>query len=168
MSDFDAVLVRLGAGYRHDAIEAFGELAADVLVGGGAPSFARSPLHVSIGGRVHTSSALQIEAVIDVAASTRGAVGNGDTVPFYTIDPRFTLRAGVTYRFAPGEATTIDNTGEPTFGLMWTLLRLPCLTLPHGSGPTGMPLGIQLIAPSGCDAALFRCAEWVTRALGRS
>jgi len=66
---------------------------------------------------------------------------------------------------APGEATTIDNTGEPTFGLMWTLLRLPCLTLPHGRGPTGMPLGIQLIAPFGCDAALFRCAEWVTRAL---
>jgi Asp-tRNA(Asn)/Glu-tRNA(Gln) amidotransferase A subunit family amidase len=28
-----------------------------------------------------------------------------------------------------------------------------------------MPLGIQLIAPFGCDAALFQCAEWVTRAL---
>jgi len=68
---------------------------------------------------------------------------------------------------APGEATTIDSTGEPTFGLMWTLLRLPCLTLPHGSGPAGLPLGIQLIASFGRDAVLFRYAEWVARTLDR-
>ena len=66
---------------------------------------------------------------------------------------------------APGEAPTIDNTGEPTFGLLWTLLRLPCLTLPHGKGPTGLPLGIQVIAPAGHDAVLFRNAEWIHRAL---
>ena len=65
----------------------------------------------------------------------------------------------------PGEAPTIDNTGEPTFGLLWTLLRLPCLTLPHGRGPTGLPLGIQLIAPFGKDSALFQNAEWAARAL---
>jgi Asp-tRNA(Asn)/Glu-tRNA(Gln) amidotransferase A subunit family amidase len=68
---------------------------------------------------------------------------------------------------APGEATTIDNTGEPTFGLMWTLLRLPCLTLPHGSGPAGLPLGIQLIASFSRDAVLLRNAEWVARTLER-
>jgi Asp-tRNA(Asn)/Glu-tRNA(Gln) amidotransferase A subunit family amidase len=66
---------------------------------------------------------------------------------------------------APGEAPTIDNTGEPTFGLLWTLLRLPCLTLPHGSGSSGLPLGIQIIAPFGRDGALFQNAEWVTRKL---
>ncbi|MEK6594461.1 MAG: amidase, partial [Pseudomonadota bacterium] len=42
---------------------------------------------------------------------------------------------------APGEAPGIGSTGEPIFGLMWTLLRLPCLTLPHGTGPAGLPLG---------------------------
>lgn len=68
---------------------------------------------------------------------------------------------------APGEAPTIDNTGEPTFGLLWTLLRLPCLTLPHGSGSSGLPLGIQIIAPFGRDGALFQNAEWVTRKLRR-
>ncbi len=68
----------------------------------------------------------------------------------------------------PGEAPTIDNTGEPTFGLLWTLLRLPCLTLPFGNGATGLPLGIQLIAPSGRDGALFQNAEWAARALSNA
>lgn len=65
----------------------------------------------------------------------------------------------------PGEAPDIATTGEPTFGLMWTLLRLPCLTLPHGTGPGGLPLGVQVCAAAGCDSNLFRCAEWIRRAL---
>lgn len=66
---------------------------------------------------------------------------------------------------APGEAPAIDSTGEPTFGLLWTLLRLPCLTLPHGRGPSVLPLGIQFIAPFGQDSALFQNAEWAARKL---
>jgi amidase len=68
---------------------------------------------------------------------------------------------------APGEAPGIASTGDPIFGLLWTLLRLPCLTLPHGAGPAGLPLGVQVIAPRGRDAALFVYAEWVRRALAR-
>ncbi|OGA48977.1 MAG: hypothetical protein A3F74_25135 [Betaproteobacteria bacterium RIFCSPLOWO2_12_FULL_62_58] len=68
---------------------------------------------------------------------------------------------------APGEAPSgLDGTGEPIFGLMWTLLLLPCLTLPCGRGPTGLPLGVQVIGRHGGDAALFVAAEWVQRALG--
>jgi Asp-tRNA(Asn)/Glu-tRNA(Gln) amidotransferase A subunit family amidase len=66
---------------------------------------------------------------------------------------------------APGEAPGIESTGEPTFGLMWTLLHLPCLTQPNGNGPTGLPLGLQVIAPAGGDATLFMHAEWIRRAL---
>ncbi|MGE5526937.1 MAG: amidase [Rhodospirillaceae bacterium] len=65
----------------------------------------------------------------------------------------------------PGEAPDISTTGEPTFGLIWTLLRLPCLTLPHGTGPGGLPLGVQVCAAAGCDSTLFLCAEWIRRAL---
>lgn len=65
----------------------------------------------------------------------------------------------------PGEAPGIETTGEPIFGLLWTLLRLPCLTLPHGRGPAGLPLGVQVVASHGCDAALFVHAEWMRRAL---
>lgn len=66
---------------------------------------------------------------------------------------------------APGEAPGIESTGEPIFGLMWTLLHLPCMTLPHGSGPAGLPLGLQVVAPHGRDTALFLNSEWVQRAL---
>ena len=66
---------------------------------------------------------------------------------------------------APGEAPGIESTGDPIFGLMWTLLHLPCLTLPCGAGPGGLPLGVQLIGARGGDAALFPNAEWARRAL---
>jgi Asp-tRNA(Asn)/Glu-tRNA(Gln) amidotransferase A subunit family amidase len=68
---------------------------------------------------------------------------------------------------APGEAPSIETTGDPIFGLMWTLLRLPCLTLPHGTGPNGLPLGIQVIGRRGGDTAMFVDAEWIRRALAR-
>jgi Asp-tRNA(Asn)/Glu-tRNA(Gln) amidotransferase A subunit family amidase len=68
---------------------------------------------------------------------------------------------------APGEAPSgLDGTGDPIFGLMWTLLLLPCLTLPCGAGPNGLPLGAQLIGRGGDDAGLLVAAEWVRRALG--
>ncbi len=66
---------------------------------------------------------------------------------------------------APGEAPGIEGTGEPTFGLMWTQLGLPCITVPAGRGPGGLPLGVQLIAAAGNDAGLMRAAAWVERML---
>ena len=67
---------------------------------------------------------------------------------------------------APGEASGVESTGDPIFGLMWTLLQLPCLTLPYGKGPLGLPLGVQIIGSRGADTALFVNAEWIRRALG--
>jgi len=67
---------------------------------------------------------------------------------------------------APGEAPRgLESTGNPIFGLMWTLLRLPCLTLPHGVGPHGLPLGLQVVGRRGEDAHLFVHAEWIRRRL---
>ncbi len=68
---------------------------------------------------------------------------------------------------APSEAPGIESTGEPIFGLLWTLLRLPSLTLPFGKGAAGLPLGIQFIAASGKDNSLFLHAEWSDRKLRR-
>lgn len=65
----------------------------------------------------------------------------------------------------PGEAPSIEGTGEPIFGLLWTLLRLPCLTIPCGVGPEGLPLGVQLIAGYNEDTTLFRHATWAQRVL---
>ena len=64
-----------------------------------------------------------------------------------------------------GEAPTIDSTGDPTFGLLWTLLRLPCLTVPFGHGPLGLPLGVQLIGAADRDRSLLAHAEWSRQVL---
>ena len=69
---------------------------------------------------------------------------------------------------APGEAPKgLERTGEPIFGLMWTLLGLPCMTIPCGNGPQGLPLGAQFVGRHGGDRALFLAAEWARRALDK-
>ncbi len=67
---------------------------------------------------------------------------------------------------ATGEAPLgLESTGDPVFGLLWSLLHLPCLTLPYGTGPAKLPLGVQVVARHGGDAALFLNAEWIRLAL---
>lgn len=48
---------------------------------------------------------------------------------------------------------------------MWTLLKVPSVTLPAGRGPAGLPLGIQLIGRLDEDNALLRDAQWIQAAL---
>ncbi len=68
---------------------------------------------------------------------------------------------------APGEAPEgLDATGDPLFNRMWTLLHVPCITLPIGAGPNGLPLGIQLIGAKGEDGKLIAGAVWAWDRLG--
>jgi Asp-tRNA(Asn)/Glu-tRNA(Gln) amidotransferase A subunit family amidase len=67
---------------------------------------------------------------------------------------------------ARGEAPQgLATTGDALFNRIWTLLGVPCLTLPCGSGPQGLPLGIQLVAAFDQDAALLAHAHWITSQL---
>jgi Asp-tRNA(Asn)/Glu-tRNA(Gln) amidotransferase A subunit family amidase len=59
----------------------------------------------------------------------------------------------------------METTGDPIFGVMWTTLHLPCLTLPFGTGPAGLPLGVQVVARHGRDTKLFIHAEWMRSVL---
>ena len=60
---------------------------------------------------------------------------------------------------APGEAPKgLHATGDPAFNRIWTQLQMPCLTLPAGTGPNGMPVGVQLAARPGQDALLLAAA----------
>ncbi len=62
---------------------------------------------------------------------------------------------------APGEAPlTLNSTGEPTFNAIWTALHVPAITLPAGKGPSGLPVGVQLVGAFGADYALLACAAW--------
>ena len=67
---------------------------------------------------------------------------------------------------APGEApASLASTGDPVFNRAWTLLGVPCITLPYGRGPAGLPLGVQLVGAFDADAALLGWARWAEKAL---
>jgi Asp-tRNA(Asn)/Glu-tRNA(Gln) amidotransferase A subunit family amidase len=67
---------------------------------------------------------------------------------------------------APSEApASLSSTGDPVFNRAWTLLGVPCVTLPYGRGPKGLPLGVQLVGAFDADAALLGWARWAQRAL---
>ena len=62
---------------------------------------------------------------------------------------------------APGEAPKgLEITGSAVFNRGWTLLALPCVTLPAFTGPQGLPVGVQLIGRFWHDAQLLAHAEW--------
>jgi Asp-tRNA(Asn)/Glu-tRNA(Gln) amidotransferase A subunit family amidase len=58
-------------------------------------------------------------------------------------------------------------TGDHRFQSLWTLLRVPTVTLPTHAGPHGLPVGIQLVAPTYRDGALLAAARLVFDRLGR-
>jgi Asp-tRNA(Asn)/Glu-tRNA(Gln) amidotransferase A subunit family amidase len=70
---------------------------------------------------------------------------------------------------APGEAPAgLGYTGNPVFNRMWTLLGVPCVTLPALWGESGLPTGIQLVGRPGRDAQLMATALFVERALAEA
>ena len=65
-----------------------------------------------------------------------------------------------------GEAPEgLDSTGSPVFCTLWTLCGVPAITLPLMTGPSGMPLGVQLVGAKGDDARLLRTARWLARSV---
>ena len=67
---------------------------------------------------------------------------------------------------APGEAPRgLGSTGDPVFNRMWTLLGVPCVTLPIRWADNGLPTGVQLVGRIGDDARLMACAAFLERSL---
>jgi Asp-tRNA(Asn)/Glu-tRNA(Gln) amidotransferase A subunit family amidase len=44
---------------------------------------------------------------------------------------------------------------------MWTLLHLPCVGVPAGRGPCGLPVGLQVVGRAGDDARVLAAAAWI-------
>ena len=63
---------------------------------------------------------------------------------------------------APGEAPKgTASTGNPIFQIVWTLLQVPCITIPWSVGPNGLPVGVQLIGRRGDDETVLKVAKWL-------
>ena len=66
---------------------------------------------------------------------------------------------------APGEAPVgLGATGDPVFNRLWTALGMPCISVPGLTGPTGMPVGVQVVGRWGDD----RRALAASAAIGQS
>lgn len=67
---------------------------------------------------------------------------------------------------AAGEAPLgLTATGDSLFNRNWTLLGVPCINLPAGLGPCGLPLGIQVVGPHRHDLETLRWAHWIEAVL---
>lgn len=67
---------------------------------------------------------------------------------------------------APGEAPAgLHGTGDPIFNGLWTALHAPCVALPVGIGPQGLPIGLQLVGPRHSDHRLLAAAEAIAAVL---
>ncbi|MBH60945.1 MAG: hypothetical protein CL569_00530 [Alphaproteobacteria bacterium] len=63
---------------------------------------------------------------------------------------------------AVGEALKLGYpTGSSNFNRMWSLLHSPGINLPAGTGPQGLPIGVQLIGRKYHDDQFLADAAWV-------
>ena len=61
----------------------------------------------------------------------------------------------------------LDSTGDPRSNAPFTALGVPAISIPMGSSPDGLPLGLQLVAASGADSHLLATARAIERMLQR-
>jgi len=77
---------------------------------------------------------------------------------------------GIDVLLAPcvnGEAPRgLDDTGDPGFQAIWSILHVPTLSMPTHRGPNGLPVGIQLVGQRYDEGRLFACARWMWQRLG--
>ena len=67
---------------------------------------------------------------------------------------------------AAGEALEgLALTGSAVFNRAWTMLGVPCVTVPAYTGPKGLPIGVQIVGAYGSDRGTLGWAEWTRRAL---
>ena len=66
---------------------------------------------------------------------------------------------------ARGAAPVGTATGDAVFNRAWTLLHLPCVTLPGARDEAELPIGIQLVGRPGEDAQLLALAARVEAVL---
>jgi Asp-tRNA(Asn)/Glu-tRNA(Gln) amidotransferase A subunit family amidase len=68
---------------------------------------------------------------------------------------------------APGAAPLgLDNTGDPVFCRIWTVLQTPTVNIPAGLATNGMPVGLQVVGQVGADGLTLAAAHALHQCLG--
>jgi len=67
---------------------------------------------------------------------------------------------------APGGAPKgLGSTGNSTFNRLWTLMGVPCVSVPVLEDSEGLPLGVQVVGRFGCDHEMLRAAHFLELAI---
>ena len=135
-------------------------------------------------GRMEGSAAFlpeYVSAYDKLAPALRERVEARETFPTTKLLECYTLADGCRREFdllfgrdldivitpsAPGEAPEgLHTTGNWIFNEIWTLLHVPCVAIPVGRGPKGLPVGIQLVGPRLADTRVLEIARALAPAL---
>jgi Asp-tRNA(Asn)/Glu-tRNA(Gln) amidotransferase A subunit family amidase len=165
-----------------EVVETLGEAASEVTPGAGferAIDMHRIVMEVETAHNLHRDYE---KGAARMSQALRELIGRGRAHPAIdyvravaaieplnaALDPVFDEYDAILTPAAPGEAPRgLAGTGSPVFCSIWTYLGTPAVTLPLMQGPSGMPLGVQLVARRGNDARLLRTANWLVETLAR-
>lgn len=65
-----------------------------------------------------------------------------------------------------GEAPQqLSGIGDQSFCPLWTMLHGPCVCIPAFTGPSGMPMGLQIVGPLNSDDRTIAISAWIAEAL---
>ncbi len=111
LSDYDALLLGLGAGWQRGRLLAFVELSGDWLLGNSAPPVGESPWRASLGARWGLRPDLVGELSLTTSLSSRPAQGPQE--PLVPVEPRWLISLGVVshwgYSAAPAPAAVASS-----------------------------------------------------------
>lgn len=111
VSDFDAVLLGVGAGVPLGKSEIIGEVSTDLLVGRHAPPLSQSPMRLAAGARYALTPALGFELLGVVSLSAKPDLT--PTAPLVPNEPRLSLLAGFRYSFLPAAVPLATEPAVP-------------------------------------------------------
>lgn len=70
---------------------------------------------------------------------------------------------------AAGEAPSDRTAIEPSyFNRVWTLMYVPCLSLPAFTGPSGLPVGLQIVGRCDADERLLAVGRWIEQRIAQT
>lgn len=115
-----------------------------------------SPVLTSLIERGLTISEKELKSALAIGQSCRDA-----------IKPLWESVDAVLTPAVPGQAPRgLDSTGDPTFARAWSLIGGPAISIPGMTGDDSLPIGTQLLAAPGEDAALLAVSARLEEILG--
>ena len=142
---------------------------ADEAVRIGPPPSAESYLRIEHSAELSPRLAQMLDAGLAIGAGDYDAALAEAATARAGLDRFFTDCDAVVAPAAPGEAPAgLGSTGNPVFNRMWTLLAVPCVTMPARWGASGLPTGVQLVGRIRDDARLMTAAAFLEQALAAS